>query len=323
MNTWSARGAIVLGLAVSGAAMAADDYPSHPVRMVVAFGPGTSTDLIARMLAERMSVNLKQPVIVENRAGAGGAIGTDAVAKAAPDGYTITLGTVGTHAINKTLYRKLPYDPVRDFTPVALVGYTPTLLVTRSDAPYGSVAQLVDYAHRNPGKVTFASAGSGTSGHLAGALLATMSNSDMLHVPYKEGAQAVTAVLSGETSFMFYHPTAVMPQVKAGRLKALASSAAKRSADLGTIPTVAEAGYPGFDLTAWFMIAAPKGIPAGVLSRLVQASTSALNDPALVKKLAEQGIEQSAIAQAELAAFTQTETAKWAKVIQAANAVID
>jgi tripartite-type tricarboxylate transporter receptor subunit TctC len=320
--TWHAPAWLVMALALPSLSMAAD-FPARPLKMIVAFGPGTSTDLIARLLAEKMSASLKQPVIVENRAGAGGAIGTEAAAKAAPDGYTITLGTVGTLAINKTLYRKLAYDPVADFEPVALVGSTPTLLVVKADAPYGSVPELVAYARKHPGKVSFASAGSGTSGHLAGALLATRSQADMLHVPYKEGAQAVTSVMSGETAFMFYHPTAVMSQIKAGRLKALASSAGERSPRVGNLPTVAEAGYPGFALTAWFMVAAPKGVPREVMARLVDASASALADPALSAKLLEQGVEPSAIPQPALKAFVADETRKWADVIVAANAVID
>jgi tripartite-type tricarboxylate transporter receptor subunit TctC len=301
----------------------AGSYPDRPIRMIVAFGPGTSTDITARLVAEKLGAVLGQPVIVENRAGAGGSIGTDYVAKAAPDGYTITLGTVGTLAINKTLYKRLPYDPVKSFVPIAMVGYTPTLLVTRSNAPYATVQELVAYAKARPGTVTYASAGPGTSGHLAGALVAEMSKTQMLHVPYKEGAQAVTAVMSGETDFMFYHPTAVMPQVKAGRLKALAASAAQRSALAPDVPTMEESGFPGFDLTAWFMLAAPAAVPQDVLATLTRSSAQVMQDPAVRRRLADLGVEPSTLDTAALMPFIEQETDKWAGIIVQANAALD
>jgi tripartite-type tricarboxylate transporter receptor subunit TctC len=314
--------AALCGFALHNAAVAAP-YPDRPIRMIVAFGPGTSTDITARLVAEKLSTVLGQPVIVENRAGAGGSIGTDFVAKAAPDGYTITLGTVGTLAINKTLYKRLPYDPATSFVPIAMVGYTPTLLVTRPNAPYAIVQELVSHGKAHPGTITFASAGPGTSGHLAGALLAEMSKTQMLHVPYKEGAQAVTAVMSGETDFLFYHPTAVMPQVRAGRLKALAASAARRSALAPDVPTMQESGFAGFDLTAWFMLAAPAQVPADVQATLSRAAAQVLSDPTVQRRLAELGVEPSTLDTAQLTPFIKQETEKWAHIIVQANAALD
>ncbi|ANN67196.1 Bug family tripartite tricarboxylate transporter substrate binding protein [Bordetella bronchialis] len=314
--------AALCGIALHGTGVAGS-YPERPVRMVVAFGPGTSTDTTARLFAEKLSGALGQAVIVENRAGAGGSIGTDYVAKAAPDGYTITMGTVGTLAINKGLYKRLPYDPVTSFVPIAMPGYTPTLLVTRANAPWNTVQELVAYAKAHPGTVTYASAGPGTSGHLAGAMMAEMSKTQMLHVPYKEGAQAVTAVMSGETDVLFYHPTAVMPQVKAGRLKALAASSARRSAAAPDVPTMQESGFPGFDLTAWYMLAAPAGVPRDVLATLGKAAAQVMQDPALRQKLADLGVEPSTLDTAALNPFIKTETAKWADIIVQANAALD
>ncbi len=314
---------LTLGAGMTLPAYADSDYPTRPIRMIVAFGAGTTTDTIARLLSEKMSASLGKPVIVENRAGAGGSIGTDAVAKAAPDGYTLSLGTVGTFAINKSLYSKLAYDPKRDFEPISVVGYTPTLLVTRYDSPLNSVQDLVAYTRNNPGKVTFASAGSGTSGHLSGAMLSRLSKQDMLHIPYKEGAQAVTAVMSGETDFMFYHPTAVMGQIQAKRLKALGVSSAKRSRSAPDVPTIEESGYQPFDLTAWFMLAGPKGLPPAVLDKLETAARTALADPGLARKLAEQGIEPSDLSRDKLPAFLDEEIDKWAAVVQQAGAAVD
>ncbi|MEP7100229.1 MAG: tripartite tricarboxylate transporter substrate-binding protein, partial [Burkholderiales bacterium] len=211
-------------LALVGAAHAQDG----PVKMIVPFGPGTTTDTIARVVAEGLGRELKQTVIVDNRAGAGGTVGSDMVAKAAPDGRTIVMGTVGTHAINASLFRKMPYDTLRDFAPVAFIGYTPTLLVVRANSSVKSLKDLTALAARPEG-VTFASAGNGTSGHLAGELLAQRLGGRMIHVPYKEGAVAMTSVMSGQADFMFYRPAAVMPQIRAGKLRAIGASGAVRS----------------------------------------------------------------------------------------------
>jgi tripartite-type tricarboxylate transporter receptor subunit TctC len=316
--------ALAAGLAGAISPLAsAQDYPSRPIRMIVPFGPGTSTDITGRIFAQALSQQLKQAVVVESKPGAGGNIGTEFVAKSAPNGYTLSFGTVGTLAINASLYRKLAFDPSHDFVPLALAGATPTLLVVRADAPYANVAELVAYAKQHPDKVSFASAGNGTSGHLAGELLKVMSGAPMTHIPYKEGTQALTAVYSGQVDFMFYHPAAVMPHITGGRLKALAASSARRASAAPNVPTLVESGYPGFDLVAWFMLAGPAGMPATIVKQLLEACERVLKMPEVVRLLEAQGIEQLPITPAELPGFLATENAKWARIVRASGAQVD
>ncbi len=305
-------------LALAGAAHAQDG----PVKMIVPFGPGTTTDTIARVVAEGLGKELKQTVIVDNRAGAGGTVGSDMVAKAASDGKTIVMGTVGTHAINASLFRKMPYDTLRDFAPVAFVGYTPTLLVVGANSPIKSLKDLTALAARPEG-VTFASAGNGTSGHLAGELLAQRLGGRMIHVPYKEGAVAMTSVMSGQADFMFYHPAAVLPQIKAGKLRALGASGAVRSSAASDVPTLMEQGIKDFDLVAWFMVYAPAGTPAATLDKLRAASAAALAHPDVATRLREQGIEQRAMRADEMAPFNKIELVKWAELVKRSGAQID
>jgi tripartite-type tricarboxylate transporter receptor subunit TctC len=316
--------ALAAGLAGAISPLAgAQDYPSRPIRMIVPFGPGTSTDITGRIFAQALSQQLKQAVVVENKPGAGGNIGTEFVAKSAPNGYTLSFGTVGTLAINASLFRKLAFDPLRDFVPLALAGATPTLLVVRADAPYANVAELVAYAKQHPDKVSFASAGNGTSGHLAGELLKVMSGASMTHIPYKEGTQALTAVMSGQVDFMFYHPAAVMAHISSGRLKALAASSARRASAAPKVPALVESGYAGFDLVAWFMLAAPAGTPAPIVKQLLEACERVLKTPEVVRQLEAQGIEQLPVASAELPGFLAAENAKWAKIVRASGAQVD
>jgi tripartite-type tricarboxylate transporter receptor subunit TctC len=259
-------------------AVGAQDYPSRPIKLVVPFGPGTTTDIVARIYAEAMARPLGQAIVVENKAGAGGNIGSDLVAKAAPDGYTIVMGTVGTHAINPGLYRKMPYDAQKDFAPIGFAGYTPTLLVVAANSPLQSLKDL-QAAAKKSGGISFASAGNGTSGHLAGELLKARLGGEMVHVPYKEGGLALSDVMAGQTQFMFYHPAAVMPQVKAGKLRALGVSSAKRTAAAPDVPTITEQGFGEFDLVAWFMLYAPAATPAPVLAKLRDAVAQAVTNP--------------------------------------------
>jgi tripartite-type tricarboxylate transporter receptor subunit TctC len=305
-------------LALVGAAHAQDS----PVKMIVPFGPGTTTDTIARVVAEGLGKELKQTVIVDNRAGAGGTVGSDMVAKAAPDGRTIVMGTVGTHAINASLFRKMPYDTLRDFAPVAFIGYTPTLLVVGANSSVKSLKDLTALAARPEG-VTFASAGNGTSGHLAGELLAQRLGGRMIHVPYKEGAVAMTSVMSGQADFMFYHPAAVMPQIKAGKLRAIGASGAVRSSAASDVPTLMEQGIKDFDLVAWFMVYAPAGTPAATLDKLRSAGTAALAQPDVATRLREQGIELRAMRPDEMAPFNKAELVKWAELVKRSGAQID
>jgi len=312
-------------LAIGWAATAsAGGYPDHPIRLIVPFSGGTSTDLVARVLGEGMSRKLGQPVIVENRPGAGGSIGTDYVAKSKKDGYVLSLGTVGTQAINPALYPTLSYSPARDFTYISMPGYTPTLLVVRSDAPYKTLAELVAYAKAHPDKLSFGSAGNGTSGHLAGELLKSMASIQMTHIPFKEGGQALAAVLGGQVDFMFYHPAAVLPYIRSGKMRALAASSARRSEAAPDVATLAESGYPGFDLTAWFMLAAPAGVDDEVKQKLTGALAEILKETKVKEQLLALGLEGTGnLAPGQLQGFVDAEIAKWAAVVKTAGARVD
>lgn len=318
--TASALGAAML---VALPAAAQGDYPNRPIKMIVPFGAGTSTDTVARILADAMGKSLKQPIVVENKAGGGGSIGTDFAARAPADGYTLVMGTVGTHAINKTMYRKLPYDPIRDFAPLGLIGQTPTLLVVSADSPLKSLKDLKAAAAKPPG-VSFASAGNGTSGHLAGELLKSKLGGEMVHIPYKEGGMAMSDVMSGQAHFMFYHPAAVMPHIKAGKMRALGSSGAQRSAAAPDVPTINEqVPGSGFDLVAWFMLYAPSGTPTPVLEKLRNTVNAALANPDIAAKLSGQGVEKSTVKPADLGSFSLREISKWAELVKRSGAQVD
>jgi tripartite-type tricarboxylate transporter receptor subunit TctC len=314
------RAALLTGVLVlfGGGALAQEGT----VKMIVPFGPGTTTDTVARVVADGLGKALRQTVVVDNRAGAGGATGTDQVAKGPADGKTLVMGTVGTHAINASLFKKLPYDPMRDFAPVAFVGYTPTLLVVAAGSPLRSLKDLAALAARPEG-VTFASAGNGTSGHLAGELLAQRLGGKMIHVPYKEGAVALTGVMAGQVDFMFYHPAAVNPQIKAGKLRALGASGAVRSAAAPDVPTLMEQGVADFDLVAWFMLYAPAATPPAALAALRDASAQALAQPELMTRLREQGVEQRTMRGDEMAPFNRIELGKWAELVKRSGAQVD
>ena len=313
---------LLIALAFAAVAHAAQAQDGAPVKMIVPFGPGTTTDTVARVVADALGKALHQTVIVDNRAGAGGTLGSDLVAKAAPDGKTLVMGTVGTHAINASLFRKMPYDTLRDFAPIAFVGYTPTLLVVAPSSPAKSLKDLAALAARPEG-ITFASAGNGTSGHLAGELLAQRLGGRMIHVPYKEGAVALTSVMAGQADFMFYHPAAVMPQIKAGKLRALGASGAARSAAASDVPTLMEQGIKDFDLVAWFMLYAPAATPPATLAVLRNAAATALGLSDVATRLREQGIEQRPMKADEMAPFNQAELVKWAELVKRSGAQVD
>jgi tripartite-type tricarboxylate transporter receptor subunit TctC len=304
------------------AAAQAQDFPNKPIRLIVPFGAGTTTDIVGRVMAEGMGKLLGQAVVVENRAGAGGGIGSEAVAKSPADGYTLLMGTVGTHAINPSLYKRLAYDPLRDFAPVAFAGYTPTLLVVPGNSPLKSVKDLAEQA-RKPGGLSFASAGNGTSGHLAGELLQARLGGSLTHVPYKEGGLALSDVMGGQVQFMFYHPAAVLPHMKTGKLRALGASSAKRSAAAPELPTLQEQGVTDFDLVAWFMAYAPAATPVPVLARLREAAAQTLANPETAAKLTAQGLELRAMRAEEMNSFGRSEISKWAELVKRSGAQVD
>lgn len=319
------RQALVCAFALAAAPLAAtaQEFPNKPLRLIVPAGAGTSTDIVARMMGDGLARELGQPVVVENRTGASGNIAHEFVAKAPADGYTLILTNTGPLSINKSLYKKINFDPVKDFTPLTTIGYTPTLLLVRHDAPWKNVGELVQFARQNPDKVSYASAGNGTTGHLAGELLKSMSATKMVHVPYKEGAQAVTSVIGGQTDFMFYHPAVAMPQIQAGKLRALGLSSKAPSPAAPGVRPLADQGFPGFDLTGWWAVAAPANLPASVMTRLVQAGDKVVKSPEFQAKLTGMGIDPLVMNQPEFARYVGSELEKWSKVVQLSGAQVD
>ena len=302
-------------LALAPEAARAQDYPSRPIHLVVPFGPGTTTDIVARVVGNGLSKALGQPLVVENRAGAGGSIGTNAVARAAPDGYTLTVGTVGTHAINVGLFSRLPYDPLKDFEPIALIGYTPTLLVVPASLPVKNAQELVALAKSRPQGISFASAGNGTSGHLAGELLKVRSGAPMQHVPYKEGGMAVTDVITGQVQFMFYHPAAVLPHMASGQLRAIGVSSARRSPAAPEVPTWREIGVDA-EMLLWQALFVPAATAMPVRAALHAAVARVQADPALQRRWADLGVERAvALPPTESEAYVAAEVARWERVV--------
>ena len=298
-------------------------YPDHPVKLVVPFAAGTTTDIVGRELGQALSRGLGQPVIVDNVAGVGGSLGSERVAKGPKDGYSLVLGTVGTHAINPGLYSTIGYDALKDFAPIGFVGYTPMLVVAAPNFPANNIRELVALAKSQPGKVTFASAGNGTSNHLAGELLKVMAGADMQHVPYKSGAQALTDVMGGQVGVMFYHIPAVQQNIKAGKLKVLAIASTKRSPAMPNAVPVAEQGFAGFDMTPWWVLYAPAGTAAPVVARLRDEFQKFNNQPEYTDRLAAQGMEFRPMNEAELNAFLRAELPKWAKLVKDSGAKVD
>lgn len=298
-------------------------YPAKPINLVVPFSAGGTTDILARIVGEALKKELGQPVIIDNRAGAGGNIGAALAAKAAPDGYTLFMGTVGTHAINASLYRKMPFDHVKDFAPLTRVAMVPNLLVAHPSRPYRNVKELIAFAKANPGKVNFGSSGNGSSIHLSGELFNTLAKVDMVHVPYKGSAPAVTDLVGGQIDLMFDNMPSAIQHVRSGRLKAIAVTTAGRSPELPDVPTIAEAGVPGYEATSWFGMFAPGATPAPVVAKLNAALVKLLADPEVKKKFAEQGAEAVADTPEQFAAFIKAETAKWSQVVKASGASVD
>jgi tripartite-type tricarboxylate transporter receptor subunit TctC len=315
--------ALPLAILVGPAPAHAQAFPNKPVRLVVPFPPGGPLDTVGRALAQKLTEAWGQSVIVDNRPGAGGNIGADLVAKAAPDGYTVVMGALSTHAVNPSLYAKMPYDAIKDFAPITLVAITPNVLVVNPSLPVNSVRELVAYAKANPGKLAFGSGSNGSAGHLAGELFKADTGTDLLHVPFKGAAPAMQALLSGDIQLMFDNLASASAQVKAGKLKALAVTTARRSPLAPDLPTMAESGVPGFDISTWFGLLAPAGTPPDVVARWNAEVGRILRTPDMRERLTAMGAEAAPDTPAEFAQFIASEAAKYARIVKVSGAKPD
>ena len=314
----------VAAIAAAPAALAADAYPSRPVTLVVPFPPGGPTDALARRLAEKLKQPLGQTVIVENRAGAGGNIGSEYVATAKPDGYTILFGTSGPLAINVSLYKNQGYNPETSFAPIIRIGHLPNILVVNPSVPATNAQELIAYAKKNPDKLSYASSGNGASSHLAGILFNQMAGTRIMHIPYKGTGPALNDLLGGQVSMSFTDILTALPYIKAGKLRAIGLASAQRSAALPDLPTLSEQGLSGYDVSVFFGIVAPKATPAETVARLNQAFQAALSDPAIEQTLRNQGIVRAQDQTPQgLSRFITTEVPKWRTLIKSANVSID
>jgi len=311
-------GCAVLACTALGAT-AQDKWPSKVITYVVPFAAGGTTDVLGRLVASKLGPALGTTVIVENRPGAGGNIGSDYVAKAAPDGYTLLGGTISSHAINVSLYPKMPYDPVKSFQPVTLIGTLPNVLVVNANSPHRTVQDVIAAAKAKPDAVTYGSSGNGTSQHLSGELFQSMTGAKMMHVPYKGSAPAMQALLGGEVTLVFENIVAAVPLIQSGKIRALAVTSSKRASGLPDVPTLAEAGLPGYEIVSWQAIFAPAGAPQPVVQRLSSEIAKILQDPEIKARLATLGVEPSGAGPAELGNFQKAEVAKWGQLIKSAN----
>lgn len=302
---------------------AAQAFPAKPVRLLVPFPAGGPTDIVARPMAQMLSTALKQQVIVDNKGGAGGSIAADSVAKSPPDGYTLLMATVGTHAINATLYKKLPYDPLKDFTPLGLAATAPIAVVVGAAAPYASVADLIAAAKKQPGSIAFGSAGNGTPGHLAGELFAKAAGVELKHVPYRGSAPAVTDLVGGQIPLMFDPVQSVLPHVQGGRLRALAISSKQRSPVLPQVPTLDEAGLSGFEAEAWWAVFAPAKLQAAETKLLRTEIERVVRSTEFREKLVNLGMAPATLSQEAFESFHRGELAKWGKAVRDSGASLD
>jgi tripartite-type tricarboxylate transporter receptor subunit TctC len=317
------RVGLVLFSALSVFAASAADYPVKTVRMVVPFAAGGSTDLLARNIAQRLNETWKQPVIVDNRAGGGGIVGSEVVAKSPPDGYTLLVGTVTTHAVSASLYRKLPFDPQRDFTPIIEWAHIPQMLSVHPSIPVRSVKELVALAKGRPNALNYGTAGAGSASHMAMALFESMARVKMVHVPYKGTGPALTDLLGGHLGLMFDVIMTSLPHVKSGKLRTLGLSSLKRSPLTPDVPTIAESGYPNFEAMVWFGQFAPANTPADVVRKINEDTARALQSPKMREILASQGLEVVAGTPADFTQRVAAEIGKWRKVIQEAGIKLD
>lgn len=306
---------MVAGITLGGNVAAGESYPIRPVRLIAAFSPGGFIDFTARLVATPLSAALGQPVVVENRAGAGGIVGTEMVARSAPDGHTLVVGSVGTHAVNQTLYPKLPYHVLRDFQPVARLADAPSILAVHPSLPVRSVKDLVSLARVKPGQINYASAGAGTSTHLAAVLFEHLARVTLVHVPYKGGGPALIALVAGEVPVTFGTAASVSPHTKTGRLRGLGVTSGKRSPVLPDLPTIAESGLPGYEMLNWLGLFAPVGTSRVVVDKLNTEVLRIVRSSDVVARLNAQGSEPSPLATDEFAAFVAREVDKWGKVV--------
>jgi tripartite-type tricarboxylate transporter receptor subunit TctC len=312
-----------LALAAAAALAHAQAWPSKPIKWVVPFAPGGTTDILARTVGEKLAIALGQPVIIENKPGAGGGVGAEFTAKAAPDGYTIMGGTISTHAINASLYTKLPYDPVKDFVAITLLARVPNMLVINPSIAANSVKELIVLLKANPGKYSFASSGNGTSQHLSGELFKTMAGVDMQHIPYKGSPPALQDVMGGQVAMTFDNITTAWPLAKAGKLRALAVTTATRSAVAPDVPTLAESGLPGFEVGSWQGVFAPAGTPPDIVRRLNAEIVKILKLPDVAEKLVGLGAEPVGNTTEEFTVMVKAEVVKWADVVKKSGARVD
>ena len=311
-------GAAVLWIA---AAAYAQEWPTHTVRIVVAYPAGGAVDIVTRVLAEKLTTALGQPVIVDNKAGAGGLIGSDSVAKAAPDGYTLLMGTVSSHAIAPAVYRKMPYDAQTDFAPVSLVASTPYVITVNPAVPAKTLRELIAYAKANPDKLNFGSSGTGTTPHLAGELFNTMAGTRISHIPYKGSAPMLSDLLAGQVQVAF--DNTAIPSIKAGKLRGLAITGPVRLAAVADIPTAVEAGLPGYEAVGWMGLYAPRGTPGPLRAQLAAAVAKAAATPEFMAKMESLGFQAKTGTPAELDAYLKTEQTKWAKVVKDASVPLE
>ncbi|MBY0266827.1 MAG: tripartite tricarboxylate transporter substrate binding protein [Burkholderiales bacterium] len=300
------------------ATQAADPYPSRPIRMIVAYPPGGGTDQVGRVMAEQLTQTLGQQVVIDNRGGATGNIGTELAARAAPDGYTLLMGNVAPNAVNVSLFKKLGFDPVKDFAPVSLVAITPNILVAHPSVPVKTIKELIALAKAKPGALNFPSAGVGSSSHLAGELLKSLAGISMVHIPFKGGGPALVATIAGEVQIMFATMPAAMPHVKSGKVRPVAVTTTKRSQAMPELPTIAESGVKGYDAATWYGLLAPAGTSKAIVDRLHGDTVKILAGPTR-QRLEAQGFEPDGGTPAAFAAYIKSEITKWAKVIKDAG----
>jgi tripartite-type tricarboxylate transporter receptor subunit TctC len=320
---WMGR-MLFVALASASAALparthAADSYPNRPIRLIVPFAPGGSNDILARTLAQRLTSRFGQTVVVDNRAGAGGIIGVETTARSAPDGYTLVMGHIGTHAVNPALYKSLPYDAARDFTPVAPVASSPNILLVHPSVAASSVKVLVVLARSKPAQLNYASGGIGGSTHLSAELFKMMTGTDFVHVPYKGGGPALTAIIAGDVAMLFNNIVSAMPYVKSGKVRALGITSRQRSTAMTEVPTLAEAGVPGYEVVSWYGVLGPAGMPSAVVLRLNIAITAVMTSEEMRTRLAAEGVDIMKASPGEFAEYVKNEIAKWGKVIRQAG----